>query len=810
MNRSLNGILLIGTLLAVLGGCTVCDNDNLDFIRENFFVYKDNITAVNEGLPICSVIPSYLDQISFRIQNEKLTGNIELDIGDNIKYLSIDKMSSENITITVPNTLTGILRLEFKSQQNWFILESADNFFDKFPNLQDLDAENIILNDIPSFAGLSALTRIQVVNSRFLSGSDTAVDGEFVSGLQNLVLLSWKESTLNTLADNTFNGLDELTELSLENNDIEEIRSAQFSNLTKLIELDLSHNNLTTFSVQSNAFVGLTSLQILRMNSNPLFSPNIVFHPLFNLTEIYLQNNMYTSLDFRAFQQKTKLKTVFLFGDNMFDCICNRTEWMANVNSRFNIEFLGGACDTPTVDSGTDVTEVSLYTECASEFSYECFDATLVNCTAEQICVNTFNSFACECQGGFAEIINPVTMREECLDVDECVTETDNCEQICINLEGSFFCRCEAGYDLVQKTRCDDIDECVTQSNDTCYEEDMINNEICENTNGSFICNCRTGFRQETERNCVDLNECLSDNNCTQVCVNTPGDYKCECRMGFQFTTEVANYSMNSTMNTTNTTNVTRGEGNKGVECVDIDECRIQTDMCEQLCNNTIGSYNCSCVMGFNLTDRFNCTDIDECAINTTLCDDSRGMRCNNTRGSYECICKEGYVQGNMTCIKPDALSTADIIGISISGFFVITFFIVVILILICCVFKRSRQSVRQKGEGTSKMLASGFSTEQTDEMGKEHEKTGESKKKAARTVANEYELESCTKDNTYEVMTSVTKEETVETGYLSASAEKQLLAKELEEVGTATNENTAEPEVTSSDETTKYRQVLI
>ena len=806
----------------------MCDNDNLDFIIENYLVYKDNIVAVNKGLNICSIMPSHLDQILLRILNERLTGAIELDIGHNIKYLSIDKMSSENITIVVPKILTGILRLELKSQDNWFILESNSNFFDNFPNLQDLDAENIILNDVPSFAGLSALTRINVVNSRFLSGPDTSVNEDFVSGLQGLVLLWWRESTFKTLDTNTFNGLDELTELSLENNDIEMIRTRQFSNLTKLIELDLSHNNLTTTGVQNDAFLGLTSLQILRMNSNPSFSPNIVFHPLFNLVEIYLQNNEYTSLDFRAFQQKNQLDRVFLFGDNMFDCICNRTEWMATVSSRFNIVFLGSSCDTPI--AGSDVTDVSLYTECPTVLSYDCFNETLVNCTVEQICVNTFNSFACECQGGFNVTTNPVTMREECLDIDECQTETDNCEQTCVNQEGSFFCLCREGYNLVQETKCNDIDECVTIPDDTCFEEGILNNKLCENTDGTFICNCRTGFKQETKTNCVDLDECTIENSCTQVCVNTPGDYECACRMGFQFITEVANYSMNSIVNTvnttnatngtngtnttngtngTNTTNGTSGEGNKGVKCVDIDECRIQTDQCEQICNNTVGSYNCSCVMGYNLTDRFYCSDINECVLNLTLCDASRGMRCNNTRGSYECICKEGYVEGNMTCIKTAALTTEEIIGIGISGVFIVSLFIVVILILVCCVFKRSKDKVKKKGEGTGLMLVSGVSTEHpADEMGMEYVKADEPKKTGASTVPNEYELEICTKENTY-VVDEVKKEEPIE-DHLSASTEKKLLEKEYEGAGTAENETTVEVEVTSSDETTKYRQVLI
>ena len=42
------------------------------------------------------------------------------------------------------------------------------------------------------------------------------------------------------------------------------------------------------------------------------------------------------------------------------------------------------------------------------------------------------------------------------------------------------------------------------------------------------------------------------------------------------------------------------------IECVyitpiDIDECITNNGGCEQLCTNTIGSFNCSCTDGYNL-----------------------------------------------------------------------------------------------------------------------------------------------------------------------------------------------------------------
>ena len=36
---------------------------------------------------------------------------------------------------------------------------------------------------------------------------------------------------------------------------------------------------------------------------------------------------------------------------------------------------------------------------------------------------------------------------------------------------------------------------------------------------------------------------------------------------------------------------------------VDIDECAVNTDGCQHRCNNTVGSFYCSCFDGYSLED---------------------------------------------------------------------------------------------------------------------------------------------------------------------------------------------------------------
>ena len=61
-------------------------------------------------------------------------------------------------------------------------------------------------------------------------------------------------------------------------------------------------------------------------------------------------------------------------------------------------------------------------------------------------------------------------------------------------------------------------------------------------------------------------------------------------------------------------------------------------------CENTYGSYNCSCLNGFQGNGTF-CFDIDECArfsdADQILCNNTG--KCVNTIGFYKCDCHSGY-----------------------------------------------------------------------------------------------------------------------------------------------------------------------
>ncbi|XP_018301700.1 protein kinase C-binding protein NELL1 [Mycetomoellerius zeteki] len=131
---------------------------------------------------------------------------------------------------------------------------------------------------------------------------------------------------------------------------------------------------------------------------------------------------------------------------------------------------------------------------------------------------------------------------------------------------------------------------------------------------------------------CPGVDYCAKGHKChtNASCLNLQTTYACHCDIGFQ--------------------------GETGLNCHDVDECKQQGGSNGHYCNantkcvNVIGSYTCECLPGYYRMDKFNCAELDECATGQHLCDEH--ATCVNTNGSYYCICKDGYTGDGFTC-KP-------------------------------------------------------------------------------------------------------------------------------------------------------------
>ena len=96
----------------------------------------------------------------------------------------------------------------------------------------------------------------------------------------------------------------------------------------------------------------------------------------------------------------------------------------------------------------------------------------------------------------------------------------------------------------------------------------------------------------------IDIDECfLNSTLCDQLCINTDGGYFCSCRSGYQLIAGSSQCEGNTLK-----FHIAK-EFNTTVFFwfyLDINECNGVND-CQQMCQNTDGSYVCSCTDGFTL-----------------------------------------------------------------------------------------------------------------------------------------------------------------------------------------------------------------
>lgn len=79
---------------------------------------------------------------------------------------------------------------------------------------------------------------------------------------------------------------------------------------------------------------------------------------------------------------------------------------------------------------------------------------------------------------------------------------------------------------------------------------------------------------------------------------------------------------------------------------VDLQTAKCSTLNCSFDCKLTPDGATCYCPPGQVTINSTQCTDYDECSIEEHICD----QMCHNTFGSYECSCAPGYTRNNTRC----------------------------------------------------------------------------------------------------------------------------------------------------------------
>ncbi|XP_062395892.1 adhesion G protein-coupled receptor E5-like isoform X2 [Sardina pilchardus] len=145
---------------------------------------------------------------------------------------------------------------------------------------------------------------------------------------------------------------------------------------------------------------------------------------------------------------------------------------------------------------------------------------------------------------------------------------------------------------------------------------------------------CPDGFILNYKQKCIDENECVSVD---PICGRNA---TCQNTVGSYYCTCDTGFQSSKEKFTA-----------EDSQCQDINECRDKTHKCDprQNCVNTLGSFRCECRQGYTHgRGDLACDDVDECVVKSPVC--GPHGTCTNTPGSYTCTCPAGFSnRGNVT-----------------------------------------------------------------------------------------------------------------------------------------------------------------
>ncbi|NXX78748.1 MATN2 protein, partial [Urocolius indicus] len=187
----------------------------------------------------------------------------------------------------------------------------------------------------------------------------------------------------------------------------------------------------------------------------------------------------------------------------------------------------------------------------------------------EQLCLNTDDSYVCQCSEGF--VINEDL--KTCSRVDYCALSDHGCEHLCVNGDRSYTCQCFEGYRLRNDGK-------TCKHEDVCSSVDHGCEHVCINADESYICQCHEGFAlREDGKTCRSKDICKSVNHgCEHACVNAGDSFVCKCQEGFLLRED-------------------------GKTCKNKDVCKSVAHDCEHICVNNDDSYICKCQEGYVLKE---------------------------------------------------------------------------------------------------------------------------------------------------------------------------------------------------------------
>uniref|UniRef100_H2Z4K3 EGF-like domain-containing protein n=1 Tax=Ciona savignyi TaxID=51511 RepID=H2Z4K3_CIOSA len=233
-------------------------------------------------------------------------------------------------------------------------------------------------------------------------------------------------------------------------------------------------------------------------------------------------------------------------------CKCKRKQFACSVSAKCTCIPMAWKCDGDT-DCGDSSDEIGCVLPTCHPKSFQCENGKCINrewnCDGENDCGDDSDELNCPteacdestektCRSGGC-----VPKRWWCDGDDDCSDGSDevDCSHPCTAEQY----RCANGQCIGLHGHCDGQDDCGDGSDET---------------------NCRNNYTSCDERN----------GGCEHTCrTSLGGRAQCVCAKGFELASDLSS-------------------------CEDLDECAEEAS-CSQICNNTIGSFVCSCLAGYSL-----------------------------------------------------------------------------------------------------------------------------------------------------------------------------------------------------------------
>lgn len=226
-----------------------------------------------------------------------------------LKYLDLSYNYIRTISGYETNRLQALEKINISNN----VLQNIEsNCFVQSANLQSVDLSfNLIVTPIENLM-FSANIKLDYLN--LYDNLIPSIEGNsFKHNI--LTYLNLKNNKISgEIKDNTFAGLQNITEFDLSGQNITMIRNYGFADMEGLLNLNLSRNHINV--IENASFYNL-SVRIVDVSYNNISKLNFLSDSLYNLIELYLNNNNIKILFKNTFDKQNLLQKLDLSENNL-------------------------------------------------------------------------------------------------------------------------------------------------------------------------------------------------------------------------------------------------------------------------------------------------------------------------------------------------------------------------------------------------------------------------------------------------------------------------------------------------------------